>query len=179
VAEAGSAQIGGKSAFQERNSGRAAAGNEFCHRSPAKPPRVAESRKPSPMFSEETIALSRFLLVLIGGATGSLVRYVAGTAIMTRFGGRFPLGTLVINVTGSFLIGFLMTILTERFSLDPAWRLLLVVGFLGGYTTFSSFEWETFSAVREGGLWTGMLNVIASVLLGYAAVWLGWLLARR
>lgn len=121
----------------------------------------------------------RYLLVVIGGGTGALARYIGASAIMTRFGGRFPLGTLVINVTGSFLIGFLMTILTERFKLDPNWRLLLVVGFLGGYTTFSSFEWETYTAVRDGGLWTGMLNVVSSVMLGYVAVVLGSMLARR
>jgi len=123
--------------------------------------------------------LIRYFLVVIGGGAGALARYVAASAIMTRFGGKFPLGTLVINVTGSFLIGFLMTILTERFKLDPNWRLLLVVGFLGGYTTFSSFEWETYSSVREGGLWTGMLNVVSSVMLGYIAVVLGSMLARR
>lgn len=108
-----------------------------------------------------------------------MARYVAASAIMTRFGGKFPLGTLVINVTGSFLIGFLMTLLTERFSLDPRWRLLLVVGFLGGYTTFSSLEWETYTAIREGGHWTGMLNVVSSIILGYVAVWLGAMLAQR
>jgi len=123
--------------------------------------------------------LIRYFLVAIGGGTGALMRYAAASAIMTRFGGKFPLGTLVINVTGSFLIGFLMTMLTERFQLDPRWRLLLVVGFLGGYTTFSSFEWETYTAVREGGLWTGMLNVVSSVMLGYVAVTLGSMLARR
>ena len=121
----------------------------------------------------------RYLLVLIGGGAGALARYVAASAIMTRFGGRFPLGTLAINVTGSFLIGFLMTMLTERFEFDPIWRLLLVVGFLGGYTTFSSLEWETYTAVRDGGLRIGMLNVVASVMLGYIAVWLGVMLARR
>ena len=121
----------------------------------------------------------RYLLVLVGGGTGALARYVAASAIMTRFGGRFPLGTLTINVTGSFLIGFLMTILTERFQLDPQWRLLLVVGFLGGYTTFSSFEWETYTSVRDGALWAGMLNIVSSVALGYMAVWLGAMLARR
>jgi len=123
--------------------------------------------------------LIRYLLVVIGGGAGALARYVGASAIMTRFGGKFPLGTLVINVTGSFLIGFLMTILTERFKLDPNWRLLLVVGFLGGYTTFSSFEWETYTAVREGALWTGMLNVVSSIMVGYVAVWLGAMLARR
>lgn len=121
----------------------------------------------------------RCLLVVIGGGIGSLARYLGAAAIMTRFGGKFPLGTLVINVTGSFLIGFLMTLLTERFKLDPNWRLLLVAGFLGGYTTFSSFEWETYMAVRDGALWTGMLNVVSSVMLGYGAVVLGSMLARR
>lgn len=81
---------------------------------------------------------------------GSLVRYLLGGVIMGRFGGRFPLGTIIINITGSFFIGLLMTLLTER-QVNPQWRLLLVVGMLGGYTTFSSFEWETYSAVRDGG----------------------------
>lgn len=123
--------------------------------------------------------MTRYLLVVIGGGAGALARYVAASAIMTRFGGRFPLGTLVINVTGSFLIGYLMTLLTERFDLDPNWRLLLVVGFLGGYTTFSSFEWETYTALREGAGWAAALNVVSSVVAGYAAVWLGVLAARR
>jgi CrcB protein len=121
----------------------------------------------------------RYLLILLGGGGGSLARYVAGSAIMTRFGSRFPLGTMAVNVTGSFLIGLLMTLFTERWQPHPNWRLLLVVGFLGGYTTFSSFEWETFSAVREGGFWIGLANVVGSVAFGYAAVWLGALLGRR
>ena len=119
----------------------------------------------------------KYFLILIGGGIGSVARYAASSAIMTRFGVRFPLGTLVVNITGSFLIGLLMTILTER--LNPNWRFLLVVGFLGGYTTFSSFEWETWSAVRQGGLWIGLANVIGSVSLGYLAVWLGAALAKR
>ncbi len=127
----------------------------------------------------EDWTLTKCLLVLIGGGTGSLVRFVAGSAIMTRFGGRFPLGTLVVNISGSFLVGLLMTLLTERLNLDARWRFLLIVGFLGGYTTFSSFEWETFASVRDGGHWAGMLNVVLSVSLGYLAVWLGAMLGRR
>jgi len=122
--------------------------------------------------------LLKYVLVVIGGGTGALIRFVTGSAIMSRFGGAFPLGTLVINVSGSFLIGLLMTLLTDRLKLDPNWRFLLVVGFLGGYTTFSSFEWETLSTVRDGGVWTGLLNVGLSVILGYLAVWLGATVAR-
>lgn len=118
-------------------------------------------------------------MVMVGGALGSLARYVTGTAIMGRFGTRFPLGTLFVNVTGSFLVGLLMALLTERWQPHPNWRLLLVVGFLGGYTTFSSFEYETYRAIREGGPWIGLVNVTGSVLLGYLAVWIGSAAAGR
>lgn len=118
-------------------------------------------------------------MVMLGGATGSLTRYIVGSAIMTRLGPRFPIGTLAINVSGSFLIGLIMTVLTERFQPHPNWRLLLVVGFLGGYTTFSSFEWETLGLVRDGGRWLGVFNIVGSVVLGYAAVWLGSVIAGK
>jgi CrcB protein len=121
----------------------------------------------------------KYLLILMGGGAGSLARYVAANAIATRWGARFPWGTMAVNVTGCFLIGLIMTVLTERANLHPNWRFALVVGFLGGYTTFSSFEWETYSAVRDGGFWIGLANVVGSVMLGYAAVWVGSLLARR
>jgi CrcB protein len=122
----------------------------------------------------------KYLLILLGGGVGSLTRFLVGTALVTRFGARFPiLGTMAINVTGSFLIGLLMTLITERFGANSNLRPLLVIGFLGGYTTFSSFEWETYSAIRDGGLWVGMVNVVGSVAFGYIAVWFGALLARR
>lgn len=116
---------------------------------------------------------------MVGGAVGSAIRYALGTAINVRIGGRFPLGTMVINITGSFLIGAIMILITEKLKLDPNWRLLLVVGFLGGYTTFSSFEFETYQAIRDGGYWISLINVLASVILGFAGVWLGATLARR
>lgn len=118
-------------------------------------------------------------MVLAGAGLGGLARYVSGTWIMAKYAGRFPLGTFVINVTGSFVIGVLMTLLTERFHPHPNWRLFLVVGVLGGYTTFSSFEYETYQAVRDGARWMGMLYLMGSVLVGYLGVWLGVSLAGR
>ncbi len=123
--------------------------------------------------------MSKYLVVVLGGGVGSLTRYMAGTAIMQRFGGTFPLGTFVINVTGSFLIGLLMTLFTERLDWSPQWRLLMVTGFLGGYTTFSSFEYESLQALRQGAKWPGLFNLVGSVVAGYIAVWLGALLAER
>ena len=121
----------------------------------------------------------KYVLILAGGGAGSLARYLAGSAIAAKFGARFPVGTMAVNVTGCFLVGLIMTVLTERWQPHPHWRLALVVGFLGGYTTFSSFEWETFAAVRDGGFWIGLGNVVGSVTLGYAAVWVGAMLGRR
>ncbi len=123
--------------------------------------------------------MDRYLVVMLGAALGGLSRYVLGTAIMDRYGGSFPLGTVAINVSGSFLIGIVMTLLTERWQVHPNWRLFLVVGVLGGYTTFSSFEFETLQAVRGGGQLIALLNVVGSVTLGYIAVWLGALIAAR
>ncbi len=120
-----------------------------------------------------------YLLVLLGGGLGSLARYVTGMAVMQRLASRFPLGTMVINVTGSFAVGFLMALLTERLKPHPNWRLVLVVGFLGGYTTFSTFEYESYRLVRDGSAWLGLANVAGSVIFGFAAVWLGSVLAAR
>jgi CrcB protein len=116
---------------------------------------------------------------MAGAGLGGLVRYIVGTWIMGRTGGSFPMGTFLINVSGSFLIGLVMTLLTERFHPHPNLRLFLVVGVLGGYTTFSSFEYETIQAVRSGERWIGLLYVTGSVILGYISVWLGTALAAK
>ncbi len=123
--------------------------------------------------------MDRYLVVLAGAGLGGLTRYALGTWIMAKSGGRFPLGTFLINISGSFFIGLLMTLLTERLLPHPNWRLFLVVGVLGGYTTFSSFEYETLQTVRDGARWMGLLYVAGSVLLGYVAVWLGAALTAR
>lgn len=118
-------------------------------------------------------------MVFVGAGAGGLARFIAGTIIMQRYVGRFPLGTFIINISGSFLIGILMTFLAGRLDLSPNWRLLLVVGFLGGYTTFSSFEYETFVAARSGGSLLALLNVVGSIVFGYVAVWLGAIIGAR
>ena len=123
--------------------------------------------------------MEKYLIVLLGSGLGGLCRYVIGNWIMVQYGGRFPLGTMIVNISGSFLVGLLMVLLTERLQLNPNWRLFLIIGVLGGYTTFSSFEYETLQAVRDGARWMGLLYVTGSVVLGYAAVWLGAALAAR
>jgi fluoride exporter len=123
--------------------------------------------------------LDKYLAVLAGAGLGGLARYVANTLIMEKYAGRFPLGTFVINITGSFLIGVLMTLFLNRWQANHNWRLFLVVGVLGGYTTFSSFEYETYQAVRDGARWMGLLYVLGSVILGYLGVWIGAALAAR
>ena len=123
--------------------------------------------------------MNKYLVVFLGGGIGALLRYVSAAAVMQRFAGRFPMGTFAVNITGSFLIGLLMTFLTERFQPHPNWRMFLVIGFLGGFTTFSSFEYETYTSVRQGAEWIAAFNVLASVVLGYVAVWLGVMSASR
>lgn len=116
------------------------------------------------------------LLVALGGGVGAALRFLVATLITRLYGGLFPLGTFLINITGSFAIGILMTLFMDRPPLSPQWRLLLVTGLLGGYTTFSSFEWETFAGWKGGSPPVALWNVIGSVGLGYLGVWLGYLL---
>ena len=109
---------------------------------------------------------------------GAVARYGIAVWIGQRWGRSFPLGTFVINVSGSFLIGLLMTLMAERFTENPQWRLLLVVGFLGAYTTFSTFEYETGALLKDGEWLFAMLNIILSVVVGFIALKLGEVIAK-
>jgi CrcB protein len=122
--------------------------------------------------------MEKYLLVMAGAAVGGLGRFLLATAINARFPTRGWYGTVIVNITGCFLIGVVLTIIQER-NANPNWRFLLVVGFLGGYTTFSSFAWETYALVKEGEFTKGFANVAVSVVAGYLALWCGALLARR
>jgi CrcB protein len=117
-------------------------------------------------------------IIGIGGFLGAISRYGVALWIGQRWGRSFPLGTFVINVSGSFLIGLLMSLLTERFMVNPQWRLMLVVGFLGAYTTFSTFEYETGALLKDSEWLIAMLNVLLSVIVGFIALKLGEVIAK-
>lgn len=120
----------------------------------------------------------KYLWVCLGGALGSLARYTLGVWIYDRLGTGFPYGTFVINITGCFIIGVAVTLLDLRAGLPPALRYAIPIGFVGAYTTFSTFEYETWRAVQAGRPGMGLLNIALSVVLGYLAVWLGALVGR-
>ncbi len=116
-----------------------------------------------------------YLWVSLGGAMGSAARFWISGAVAQRYGETFPLGTLVVNVTGSFIIG-LFAALTDpegRFLASPSFRQFFMIGICGGYTTFSSFSLQTLSLTQDGEWFRAGINAVASVVLCLAAVWLG------
>ena len=121
--------------------------------------------------------MQKYLLIAIGGALGSLARYMVASTVVTRMGNRFPYGTFLINLTACVIIGFSLTWMNRRTEINPAWRYLIPIGFVGAYSTFSTFEWETFTSLQTGAFFIAALYVSLSVLLGLIAVWLGALLA--
>ena len=123
--------------------------------------------------------LQPVLLISLGAIAGANARYFFGKAVGLFFEGRFPLGTFLINVSGSFLLGFLAAFIAQR-SLPngDAWRLALGVGFLGAYTTFSTFEYETHALLEDGAWLISAANVALSVVVGLVAVRLGVLAAN-
>ncbi len=116
-----------------------------------------------------------YLYVAAGGALGSVLRFWLAGALTARYGDHFPLGTLVVNVTGSFVLGLFagLAIVEGRWWGSPAARLFLMVGLCGGYTTFSSFSLQTLALLQAGEWFRGLANVAVSVLLCLFAVWLG------
>jgi CrcB protein len=122
--------------------------------------------------------VQKYFLIALGGALGSLARYWVGTTIANRFGTKFHYGTLVINITACVIIGFSLAFLARRTELSSAWRFLVPIGFVGAYSTFSTFEWEIFTDLETSAFLTGALYVMFSLILGLVAVWCGALAAR-
>ncbi len=120
-----------------------------------------------------------YLLVGIGGFLGANARLLVGTWVSSTFGTRFPLGTFVVNVSGCFLIGIVGMVIADRLTARPdQLQSLLVIGFLGAYTTFSAFGWENHGLLLNDRWLTALLYIVSSVALGLVAVRLGVLVAR-
>ena len=117
--------------------------------------------------------MQKVLLIGLAGLVGTLGRYGLSGMIARRFGETFPTGTLVVNIVGCFLAGFLFYLMQERFLVNETVRTVVMIGFLGGFTTFSSFGLQTFTLLRDGELWFAAVNMIGSNLLGLLMVWAG------
>jgi CrcB protein len=124
------------------------------------------------------VRMTKYWMVGLGGFLGSIARFWLGSYITYRMGARFPYGTFVINMSGSFLIGLVVTLLAERAHWSPNLLYLIPIGFIGAYTTFSTFELEAFRSVRNGDLFLSFLYVILSVAVGFLAVWIGVVTGR-
>ena len=123
--------------------------------------------------------MKRVLIVALGGALGAVARHGLASLIASKLTIPFPLGTWVINISGSFIIGGFLTIFSERELIHPDWRLLIAVGFVGAYTTFSTFAYETLHLLQSGRQGLALLYVASSVAVGLAAVWAGVSVAKR
>lgn len=122
--------------------------------------------------------LQKYLLIAVGGAFGSVARYWVTSSITNRSGTRFPYGTLIVNISACFLIGFCLAVLNSRSEIHPAWRYLVPIGFIGAYSTFSTFEWETVTTIQAGGFPIALVYILTSLILGFVAVWAGIAMAK-
>ncbi len=122
--------------------------------------------------------MSKLLLVGLAGFIGTVGRYLMSGVIAKRYGETFPMGTLLVNLIRCFLVGLLFYLLEERFLVNQTARTVILIGFLGGFTTFSSFGLQTFTLLRDGESGLAVLNIAASNLVGLLLVWAGYTLAR-
>lgn len=123
--------------------------------------------------------MNQVMAIAVGGALGSVLRYWLSTGVHAWLGRGFPYGTLAVNVLGCFVMGLLFVLLVERFAESPALRAGLLIGVLGGFTTFSSFSIETFNLIEQGAMAKAAANMAASLILCVGATWSGVILARQ
>jgi CrcB protein len=119
-----------------------------------------------------------YLWIALGAIAGACARYLVSGAIARAFPAAFPYGTLLVNISGSLLLGFFLVLAGERMLIDPRWRLLVAVGFCGSYTTFSSYAFETFASGEQGQWLLAAANIVANNTLCLAAVVGGAAIAR-
>jgi CrcB protein len=120
----------------------------------------------------------KYVYLWLGGVLGVTARYGLGGWVYRVWGSNFPYGTMVINVTGCLAIGFLSTLAEGKLLFSPNIRIFLFIGFLGSYTTFSTYMFESYKLLQDGEMLWAMANIILSVILGFVGLWLGVLLAR-
>ena len=123
--------------------------------------------------------MSQVIAIAVGGAFGSVLRYGLSTWVHTLVGRGFPYGTLAVNVLGCLAMGVLFVLLVERMGESAVWRAGLLIGVLGGFTTFSTFSIETFNLIEQGAMAKAAGNMAASLILCVGATWLGVILARQ
>jgi CrcB protein len=123
--------------------------------------------------------MNNLLAIAVGGALGAVMRYLASTSVYRMLGTDFPYGTLMVNVVGSLLMGFISILLLERLMLAEYWRAIIIIGFLGAFTTFSTFSMETFNLIQSGDMTKAFINIFFSVLLCLGATWLGVIAGRQ
>lgn len=122
--------------------------------------------------------MQKIIVIALGGALGALSRYSLGLWISSKWSQGFPLGTFIINITGAFLLGFLNTLFLDKLTISPLWRIGIGIGFLGAYTTFSTFGFETITLLEGGSILTAGLYTLLTVIIGFTGVALGVGLAR-
>ncbi len=123
--------------------------------------------------------LKTLVFIAVGGAFGATMRFLSQATVYELVGKTFPLGTLFVNVTGSFLMGLLSIFLVEKFNLSADWHLAILVGVLGSFTTFSTFSIETLVLFEQGDLLKAFTNITVSIVLCIGAVWAGAFLAKQ
>ena len=123
--------------------------------------------------------MERYLWIAAGAVLGANARYLVSQWVAERLGAAFPFGTLIVNLTGSLMLGFLLSLTANRFTVSPAMRLFLTVGFLGSYTTFSSYTVESLSLLQNGAPASGLLNILGHNMAGLICALLGIYLARQ
>jgi len=129
-------------------------------------------------FFLEVKTMGKLFLIGLAGFIGTLSRYWMSGVVARRYGETFPMGTLAVNLVGCFLVGLLFYTLEERFLVNQTARTVVLIGFLGGFTTFSSFGMQTFTLLKDGEVGFAILNIAASNFVGLLLVWAGYTVAK-